>query len=197
MIEPRVRHRIIGSRPGRSRGIMLGAAIAAVPLVLVLAIARCEYRLVPPSPVADPVTIHVVDYGQHASLVLPSPAGTPEEWFWGDWNYYAGGKRGLFDGAEALFFSHRSTLGRRSFATGRDLSAGCDVLPIEVERARAARLWRSVDARYSAGSRHCERRHAEGRRFVPDEARYSLTDNSVHQVAAGSANWASRFKGRP
>lgn len=164
---------------------MHGAAIAALLLVLLLAVARGEYRLVPPPAVADPVTIHIIDYGQHASLVLPSPAGTLEEWFWGDWNYYAGDQRGLLDGARALLASPQSTLGRRTVTAGATKAGAVGiqrVLSLDVDRNRAGRLSRVLDARYASGLRQGERSHSDGRRFVRDAQRYTLFNNSVHQV---------------
>lgn len=175
-------------RAGRGRRVMHGAAIAALLLVLVLAVARGEYRLVPPVAVADPVTIHVVDYGHHASLALPSPTGMLEEWFWGDWNYYAGEQRGLLDGARALFASPQSTLGRRTLVAGAegskpDLIGVQEILSIPVDRSRAGRLSQTLETRYAEGLREGERNHVDGRRFVRDGQRYSLFNNSAHEVA--------------
>jgi len=159
-----------------------GARLRAAAAVLLAALAAaCAYRLEPPSRVADPATAYILDYGQHAGLALPAPDGGVVEWFWGDWHYFALGRRSVGSGLRALFASPGSTLGYRPLA-GPEAAGAPAVLPIVVERAR-------VDALHARlAARHARRREAEvvdgdGRRFVPDDARYGLGHNSSHMLA--------------
>jgi hypothetical protein len=159
-------------------------------LLLVLAAALltgCStYRLQGPARVSDPVQVHVLDYGRHASLALPAPDGAWEEWFWGDWNWFAKGRRGVLEGAEALFASRGSALGRRRLPVSVERLGGAagalQSLCVEVERARAEALQRQLWARFEL-ARTTLVRHPDGREFVFDTARYSLSNTSAHQLA--------------
>lgn len=163
--------------------LLLGLLLAAT------ALAGCGQRLQPPRTVSDPVQVYVVDYGQHASLVLPDdPPTRMVEWSWGDWDWFALGRTSLADGVRALFGSHQSTLSRRLLAPAAnaaelDARLGAQqVLPLTVERAKVSSLNQRLEARW-------QRRRAEtvedgsGRVFAPDDARYSLFDNSVHELS--------------
>jgi hypothetical protein len=158
--------------------------------LLVLAaglLAGCSaYRLQAPARVSDPVQAHVLDYGRHASLALPATAHAWEEWFWGDWNWFAMNRRGVIQGAEALFSSRGSALGRRWLPVPAErLSAAAGAvkaLCIEVERARADALLRQLRTRF-AQARATLVRHPDGREFVLDSARYSLSNTSAHELA--------------
>ena len=130
----------------------------------------------------------VVDYGRHASLALPEEDWNLVEWSWGDWNWYALERTGAIEGLQALFASPRSTLSRRELAPAtntNELAArvGAEkVLALNVERERANALQRRLDARWLRRRQHAVR-HSSGRVFVPDDARYSLSNNSVHELA--------------
>ena len=153
-----------------------------------LCLGGCQHVIDPPPAVADPVRVFVVDYGRHASLVLPKKDSSLVEWSWGDWNWYALERTGAAEGLQALFASPRSTLARRELAPVRDaqeLAARVgaeEVLGLDVERERAVALQRRLEARWLR-RRHEAVRHPNGRVFVPDDARYSLSNNSVHELS--------------
>ncbi|MGY6550840.1 MAG: hypothetical protein ACXIT4_02975 [Erythrobacter sp.] len=160
--------------------LLLAAALAAIGL------GGCQHRIHPPDDVADPVTVFVVDYGRHASLVLPHEDSLVE-WSWGDWNWFALDRTGVFDGVRAVFGSSRSTLGRRDLARAQgtqELAArlgATGALSLDVERARADALLEELENRWLLGRNEAVK-HPSGRVFVPEEARYSLFNNSVHEV---------------
>lgn len=164
-------------RARRLRRLSLAAAAA-------LALGGCAARLTPPSAVADPVSVAVLDHGRHAGLLLPRTAGGYTEWFWGDWRYYALGERSLGRGIDALIASDGATLGRRDFATwpSHADSGAVEEVVLTVERARAATLAADLERRFAAGAA-AEVRHADGRRFVPDGSGYGLANTSAHRVA--------------
>lgn len=164
---------------------------ALLLLALLLAasgLAGCGHRLTPPANVSDSVPVYVVDYGRHASLALPQrDAETLSEWSWGDWNWFALEETGVLQGFEALFASRGATLSRRVIAPADSLAdlqlrlGAEEVLALEVERSRAAALEAQLETRW-----HRRRTEAVtgtgGRVFVPDEGRYSLGNNSVHEL---------------
>jgi hypothetical protein len=132
--------------------------------------------------------VFVIDYGRHASLALPQENETLVEWSWGDWNWYALERTGLAQGAQALFASPRSALARRALAPADDpaeLAARVgaeEVLALTVERERVRALHRQLEARWLR-RRDQAVAHPNGRIFVPDDMQYSLSNNSVHELA--------------
>ena len=165
---------------------------ALLPLLLLLfaglGLGGCQHVIKPPLAVSDPVRVFVVDYGRHASLALPEEDSSLVEWSWGDWNWYALERTGAVEGLQALFASPRSTLSRRVLAPAedaRELAArvGAEkVLALNVERERARALQRRLEARWRRRQGQAVT-HRSGRVFVPDNARYSLSNNSVHELA--------------
>jgi hypothetical protein len=152
-----------------------------------LGLCGCQHAIKPPASVSDPVRVFVVDYGRHASLALPEEDSRLVEWSWGDWNWYALERTGAVEGLQALFASPRSTLSRRALAPAagaEELAArvGAEkVLALSVERERARTLQRQLEARWMR-RRQWAVTHPSGRVFVPDDARYSLSNNSVHEL---------------
>ena len=153
-----------------------------------LVLGGCQHVIEPPATVSDPVCVFVIDYGRHASLALPKEDSGLVEWSWGDWNWYALERTGAAEGLQALFASPRSTLSRRELAPAgdaRELAARVgaeEVLALNVERQRARALQRRLEARWQRRRKEAVT-HRSGRVFVPDEARYSLSNNSVHELA--------------
>lgn len=148
----------------------------------------CQHVIQPPKAVSDPVSVFVVDYGRHASLALPKDNSGLVEWSWGDWNWFALERTGALDGLQAVFASPRSTLSRRDVAPAQDAQelamrlGATEALSLDVERERAQALLAQLEKRWLL--RHDEAvTHPSGRVFVPDDARYSLFNNSVHEVA--------------
>jgi hypothetical protein len=164
------------------------------PLLLLLllllpgiALGGCQHVIEPPARVSDPVRVFVIDYGRHASLALPNEQAGLIEWSWGDWNWFALERTGPVEGLQALFASPRSTLSRRELAPAPDAKelaarvGAQELLSLDVERERARALQRHLDARWLR-RRHEAVAHSTGRRFVPDDRRYSLFNNSVHEL---------------
>ena len=159
-----------------------------VLLLAAFALGGCQHVIEPPASVSDPVRVFVIDYGRHASLALPQEKSGLVEWSWGDWNWFALERTGPLEGLQALFASPRSTLSRRELApagNAEDLAVRLraqEVLSLDVERERARALLRHLEARWLR-RRDQAVTHPSGRVFVPDDARYSLSNNSVHELA--------------
>jgi len=151
-------------------------------------LAGCQHVITPPAAVSDPVRVFVIDYGRHASLALPEDDSSLLEWSWGDWNWYALERTGAVEGLQALFASPRSTLSRRELLPAndeRELAARVgaeEVLALKVERERVRALQRRLEARWRRRRGEAVT-HPSGRVFVPDDVRYSLSNNSVRELA--------------
>jgi hypothetical protein len=160
----------------------------------------CQQVIDPPATVSDPVSVFVIDYGRHASLALPKEDAGLVEWSWGDWNWFALERTGVRAGLQALFASPRSTLSRRELSSPQNtqelamLAGANEVLSMAVERERASALLQHLEARWL---RHIEEAvtHPGGRIFVPDDARYSLFNNSVHEIARWLATLGANVSG--
>ena len=143
----------IGDLAGRAGKARRRCPLAAAVLFTVM-LGGCAHRVTPPADPADPVPVYLIDYGRHASLALPA-GGRIEEWFWGDWNYYAAGNRSLGDGLTALFASRGATLGHRDHEGTADLARLCTsenaehVFTFAVERAHVEALRVRLSAKYA------------------------------------------------
>jgi hypothetical protein len=171
------------SQPRGGRGLSAPTLLLLAAMVL----GGCQHVIKPPASVSEPVTVFVVDYGRHASLALPKEDKSLVEWSWGDWNWFALNRTGPMQGLRALLASPRSTLSRRELAPAEDaqelatrLTAG-EVLLLEVEHTRAKALLQQLEARWLR-RRNEAVMDPSGRVFVPDDARYSLFNNSVHEL---------------
>ncbi len=156
-------------------------------LLAAFGLGGCQHVIKPPATVSDPVRVFVVDYGRHASLALPKEDSGLVEWSWGDWNWFALDRTGPVDGLQALFASPRSTLSRRELAAAQnadELTARVgaqELLSLNVERERVRALQRHLEARWLRRRKEAVA-HSSGRIFVPDDKRYSLFNNSVHEL---------------
>lgn len=164
-------------------------SLTLLPLILLLAgfsLGGCQHVIEPPAAVSDPVRVLVIDYGRHASLALPKEDSGFVEWSWGDWNWFALDRTGPVEGLQALFASRRSTLSRRELAAQNadELTARVgaqELLSLNVERERVRALQGQLEARWLR-RRNEAVAHSSGRIFVPDHHRYSLINNSVHEL---------------
>lgn len=174
--------------------------IVMVAVVLVLAallLSGCRgYTIRPPVEVAEPVGVHIVDYGDTSRLWLPEDAGGFTEWGYGDWRWYANDKQSLLYGSVIFIWPTAGTLGRHERETGPWGADGV-LLPdlvgyathvhsFNVESADMRALRDELDARYeSLRSTEIfnERRQMA---FVKDDSSYWLG----HQSTTVMAGWA-------
>lgn len=187
---------------------MLSPRTAIVFVALAVStLSGCMTRVSPPQSVSDPVTVYIVDYGRHSSVLLPidQPEADPlarttlREYAYGDWAYYANTQQSHWNGAKALLWNTRGTLGRRDLSglgpasdeapiepaarIERTLSVE-RVFPVVVERAAAADLIALLDARFETGGGGTSSLHNPEFEldFVPDEASYSVLHHCNHEV---------------
>jgi hypothetical protein len=176
--------------------------LLAPALLLCLLCPACSMTVVPPAKPKDPVTVHVVDYGRHASLVLPAGNGKLAEFSWGDWQFFALAKTGVLEGLQAVIFSPGATLSRRYIdepaeyeLIASELEAG-RVISFNVERRRAAELLGRLSARYQRRI-DTEIYNAKYKtNFVRDDTRrYCGLYNCTHETARWLKELGCRVRG--
>jgi hypothetical protein len=177
---------------GRRRRRRLLLALA-FPLPLLGAIAwllGCATVVVPPAHPADPVTVFILDHGHTSSLVLPCDGGLVR-YAYGDWNYYALGNHGLWDGVKALCWPTRGTLGRKEFpGPAREEVVRAGVLvgiehlyAIRVAGEDARRLRALLEGSYRENIGTELENHSADLRFVHHPDSYTVFHDSNCMVA--------------
>lgn len=205
-------HRHISSRTlGRRRGraLLAGVLIAFVSVVL----AACATIVTPPDPASlrEPVSVFLVDYHRHSSLMLPRPeesGGGLREYAFGEWAWFAENRTGGNRAAGVMLLPNHGALGRAdhpmpaSAAELRRLHGFEAVYEIHVERALALSLLERLDDRFESRLDTMISNPTVGLDLVKDDDRYSLANHCNHAtvrwlrelgVRAGPATAIARF----
>lgn len=142
----------------------------------------------PPAKVLDPVTVHVLDYGRHSSLVLPNDDGSAVEFAFGEWNWFARNKTKWWRVPGVLLCCNASTLGRRTLpdadALERLHADGWfeSSYSLRVERNAARSLLQRLESEYSTGGAS-EYNPATGLHHVRNRRSYHMLENCNTVVA--------------
>jgi len=176
-----------GDSPGpprrRLRRRLAILAVLLVAGVAVVATAACSCVVTPPAVMADPVPVAIVDYGRHASLVLPDGAHRSVEYAYGEWNWFALDKSEWYDTFGTMLMPTRGALGRRRLETTPDDPGLVDVVDAEsittipVDRTSADALRTRLDDRFAAAA---DTEHFQPRydlTFVHDDDAYHMLNN--------------------
>jgi hypothetical protein len=178
------------------------ARFAAAWLSLACTLYGCATTITPPQSPVDPVEVFVVDHGRTTSLVIPSSSAGALRYAYGDWNYYALGRKDLFHGIAALLWPTPSALGRAEFqtaATEEDIRTQVHSIEalhvIHVERAQVHAFEQRMETLYNAGRGSEVENLPTGLRFVPHPRRYTYFWNSNHAVASWLRELGCRTRG--
>ena len=156
-------------------------------ILLPVWVAGCATTIRPPADPKDPVVVVLVDYGKHASVVLPAPGGSVE-YAYGHWGYFALNENDLCTGMFALCCWSQGTLGRRTLDVPPARTALRGLIPCEemteltVERAAADRLRAKLDARWDLHADTKIVNAVNGLTFVKDDEDYICWNNCNHVV---------------
>lgn len=172
--------------------LLLGSVLGllAAPLA-------CTATVYPPADPSQPTAIFLLDHGRTPSLVLPVEGGGMVRYAYGDWNYYAMGKRGFLDSVLALFWPTQGTLGRLEMhgpvaaESIRDqLGVGIENLyEIRVPRAEVDRLREDLDELFRKNTDTLVYSASAEFYFVHHPERYTYFHNSNHVIA----DWLERL----
>ena len=122
----------------------------------------------------------LVDHGYHPSLILPLDSQQSVRYAYGNWNYYALEKNGLWDGARALFWPSPSGLGRKVFVgKASSVPEGYEQMhELEIQPEKVQNFIAKIEALYQENlqSRHIN--HTYGLEFVHHPESYWIFHNS-------------------
>ena len=155
-----------------------------------LGLSSCTTSLVPPADPVDPVSIYVVDYGRHTSLLLPKDEGEGLiEYAYGEWNWFALDRSRWHNVFGTLLWPTQGTLGRWEWDIPADaaevqLGIFCeDVLEIIVAGEKKRALLLRLDARHAHRIDTLHYQPLYQLDFVHDDQEYHLFHNCNHVLA--------------
>jgi len=127
-----------------------------------------------------------MDHGRHPSLVLPDGTGGAVRYAYGDWRWFANAETGFLQGAAALLWPTRGTLGRQQLsawgsvaALRREITEGfVGLYPLEVSASATSELVSRLDCIYFAGQAQALESPLFSLTFVPHPERYWFGNNS-------------------
>lgn len=144
----------------------------------------------PPQGVRDPVRLVVLDYGCHASLVVPDEQGSPVEHAFGEWGWYVENRTGWWRAPGILLLPRQGAQGRRMLECAFDdleVATGAESgLAISVERQRVGAWQARMNSNWDAAAqRHSAvRNEVHQMDLVESEARYWMF-NTCNAAVAG------------
>ena len=165
------------------------------PALVLLSLAGCAWRVIPPAQVADPVPVFVTEYGRHTRLALPNDSTAFVEYGFGEWNFYGLEKQGWLSALRAISGFGQGALSRRELPFAQDevdflqTAQGARSARLWVERSSANDLRKELEARWRANAGAVVVRQADQIPVSRDPAHYHLLGNSNHAVA----NWLKRL----
>lgn len=174
---------------------LASARLLGLLLALLLSQTACTTIVTPPDPatLGDPVSVYLVDYHRHSSLMLPrgeEADGVLREYAYGEWAWFAQNRTGVLRAAGALLLPSQGALGRAdhpmpaSAAHLRDLNGFEAVYELRVERGRAHELLERLDLRFESRLDTMIWNPRAGLQLVMDDDRYSLVNHCNHATVA-------------
>lgn len=131
--------------------------ITTLIVVSALGMQGCTTTIRPPANPENPVSVYVIDYGRHASLLLPrDDFHGLREYAYGDWSWFALARDGVLDVLPTLFLPTQGSLGRWDWDIEADIEhierlVLCEeILEIRVARNDARALLAELDSRYES-----------------------------------------------
>ena len=117
----------------------------------------CAFRVTPPVAVREPIPVFIVDYGAHASLVVPRDEANLVEYAYGEWGWFAKNEQQWYRGPAVMLCPSDGALGMRPIGTEPTVAALNAIVRAEavhdlrVEKSRARSLLTRLDAEFAAG----------------------------------------------
>ena len=153
-------------------------------VVSTLGMPGCTTTIRPPTNPESPISVFVIDYGRHASLLLPMEDDhTLREYAYGDWGWFALAHDGVLDVFPTLFLPTQGTLGRWDWHIEAEKEnierfVPCEeILEIRVASHDATALLADLDARYESQLDSQIKSDLYQLLFVHDDERYHLLNS--------------------
>jgi hypothetical protein len=175
-------------------------------LVAVMLSASCTTVIHPPTHPPDPDIVFLVTHGRSSSLILRGGDGNATRWAYGDWRYYALGRKESSDALAAMLWPTRAALGRQTIERmpriPEDLilrlGIGIDeIFAIEVSGELVMRLETRLQNLFAARLDTLLYNPGPRLEFVEHPRRYSLVSNSNGMVAAWLRELGCEISGLP
>ena len=167
--------------------------------------ASCTTVIHPPAKTTDPDIVLLVTHGESSSLILHRGEDATR-WAYGDWRYYALGRKESSDALAAILWPTRAALGRQTIEKApsdpedliRRLGIGIDeIFAIEVSREAIMRLETRLQQLFAANQDSLLYNPGPRLEFVEHPKRYSLVSNSNGRVAAWLRELGCETSGMP
>jgi hypothetical protein len=174
-----------------------------IAVLVLLGLAGCAWRVVPPAKVTEPVPVFITEYGRHTRLALPNDSTAFVEYGFGEWNFYGLERQGWLSALRAISGLGEGALSRRELAFTRNqvdflqAAGGARSARLWVERSLADHLRQELEARWRANSATVVIRQEDLIPVSRDPAPYHLLGNSNHEVANWLARLGCRVHGQP
>ena len=171
-------------RRRRRRRFIIAAAVLLPVAVFCTVMTTWTRTITPPAQPAEPTSVFLVDYGRHASLLLPrAEAGRSVEYSFGEWAWYAEDRDQWYRVPATLFWPTPGALARNERSVEANLEAVVEetrgegvteVIEILAPGENVRRLVERLDDRYERNLDSEYAPYAGGRTFVHDDREYHL-----------------------
>lgn len=163
----------------------------------------CATVVTPPARPQGPTLVFLIDQGRTSSLALPTADGAMVRYVYGDWEWYALMRTGVWSGLRAMFWPSQGALGRQ-LHPGPNTAENATklfgewseaVYPIAVSRERAMALAERLDGRFNKNISTLHVNADYHLDFVHDPEPYHLLHNSNQKIAAWLEEMGCRVRG--
>lgn len=185
------------SRAPGSWGCRAARPASLLPLLAAggaLLLGGCTTAVHPPPspPAAEAVEVYLLDHGRTSSLVLPVADGDLRRWAYGDWRWYALGRRTPATAVAALSWPTRGALGREELAGPPGVETVRAGVAVEIDALHPLRVGRAAVEALAARLEGLFERQIDtlvvngesGLAFVHHPVPYTLRHSSNRKVAA-------------
>jgi hypothetical protein len=144
-------------------------------------------RIIPPTEVATPATVYVINQDFHSRLVLPTSDERLVQYAYGDWQYFALHNQTPRTALKALFLPTQGTLGRSVYNDVNTLQQVIDaydlsLLHLTVEQEQVTQLRQALTDEFNQNKETAIVNTLNRMAFVQTDQDYTLLQNSNHRV---------------
>ena len=174
-------------------------------LGLALLLGGCSTAVLAPPPPEQPRPVFLLDHGRHSSLVLSTASDDLIRYSYGDWQFYALGDSGSWQGVRAVLRQTPAGLGRKALPGPptkenvlRQVLVGIERLfSLHAESATVDTLRESLDSIYAGGADTLVYNPTFDLEFVHHPRDYTLAYNSNTAVTEWLTSLGCTVSGRP
>ena len=166
----------------------LGKLLLA-PILAGAFLAGCTTTIIPPPDPPDPLSVLVIDYGRHSSLVLfDKTAQSWVEYTYGDWAWFAEARTAWYNVFATLFWPTPGALGQRQQQVPdlqkiRPIGPCEHVLKVTVSQEKADALAAALRALFAQCRDSLHYQPLHDLHFAHSEKAFHLFHNCNHVVA--------------